>query len=388
MKVIFIAGGSWQKPFVKYLKEKGNFVAVVNPIPTETTSIADLHICADVNDLDKINGAIKELSPSFVTSDQSDISTLIVATLSEKWGLPGNTISVIDKLTNKFSIYQLAKKIGISVPATTIVNQIFDIHNFAQEFGFPIVIKPTDATNSRGFCKINSYKEITEDVLKKSLSFSKSKQVIVQQFIDGFMITLEGVCSGGKHKTIASSRKNNFFKPGINSDVKYPSYLNTNLFNKIVADNDRYVESTGMKFGLTHSEYIVNENLYHLIEIGGRGGGAGIADKIVPWVSGIDTYGILYKSLIGDTIDVKTLSPLQRPAFLKYYREQDVVNCNEEKIKNITSIPGVVDFQYNFIGQQYVKDNNDIRHSMGIYVAESEKEIEQILKNVEKILER
>ena len=386
MKVVFIAGGAWQKPFVKYLKDKGHFVAVVNPVVTETTLLADLHIKSDVNDLDKINNAIDEIKPSFITSDQSDISTLTVARLSEKWNLPGNSVEVIDKLTNKYSIYKLAKDIGVSVPETKLVNNIEDIHEFARLYGFPIAMKPTDATNSRGFRRIDSYQEITESLFQDSLRFSKSKQVIVQKFVYGYMITLEGICSGNQHRTIASSKKNSFLKPGINSDVQYPSCLPNELLDRIIVDNDRYVESAQMKFGLTHSEYIIDGDSYYLIEIGGRGGGAGITDKIVPWVSGIQSYDILYASLLGQVVDVKSLVALQRPALLKYYREEDVLNCTKQKAELIRKIPGVADFQFNFIGQQYVKDANDIRHSMGIYLADSEDEIKEIEQQIQAAL--
>ena len=383
MKIIFIAGGTWQKPFVKYLKDKGHFLAVVNPIVTDTTLLSDYHIKADVSDLKEINKKIKIIKPSFITSDQSDISTLTVAKLSEKWGLPGNKVETINKLTNKYSIYKLAKKIGIPVPETRLVKSVKNIFEFANSHGFPIIIKPTDATNSRGFRKIESYEEITNDIFQSSLKFSKSKQVIVQKFICGNMITLEGICSGKKHKTIASSKKNIYFKPGINSDIQYPSDLPNEFLKSIIADNDKYVESTGMEFGLTHSEYIINNNSHYLIEIGGRGGGAGITDKITPWVSGVQSYDILYDSLIGQTFDVKSLTVTEKPALLKYYQKEDVANCTDEKIERIRNIKGVADFQFDFIGQQYVKDNNDTRHSMGIYLAESEggiKEIESFVK--------
>jgi len=37
-------------------------------------------------------------------------------------------------------------------------------------------------------------------------------------------------------------------------------------------------------------------------------------------------------------------------------------------------------FCHNFVGTQFVKDKNDIRYSMGIFLAEDEKEMSCILK--------
>ena len=68
-KIIFIAGGPWQKPFVQYLKDKGHFIAIVNPVATNTTLLADIHIKCDISDLNTIEKYVKKLNPMFITSD-------------------------------------------------------------------------------------------------------------------------------------------------------------------------------------------------------------------------------------------------------------------------------------------------------------------------------
>lgn len=382
--VLFIAGGIWQLPFVDYLKGRGHFVAVVNPIATHTTSRADLHIKADVNDLEAIERHIPKLNPVFITTDQSDVSTFTAAVLSEKYNLPGNSPSVIDKLSNKYSIYQFATSLGIRVPKTELIHCVEDIKSFVVRHGLPIIIKPVDATMSRGFRKIQSMSEIDTCLYEESKKFSKKGQIVAQVFIDGLMVTLEGVCSGGRHSTIATSAKESYFCPGINTGCRYPSNVPT--ISQVIAINDFYVESAGMQLGLTHSEFIINKDGFWFIEIGGRGGGAGIADKIVPWVSGINPYEVLYNSLMGKIMDVKSLTPTNRPALLKYYREDEVRDCNPHVESIIKNMPGVASFHHNFIGRQYVKDTYDQRHSMGIYLADTNHQLDELVNNVNHIL--
>lgn len=382
--VLFIAGGKWQKPFVRYLKDKGHHVSIVNPIVTETTKLVDVHVVSDVNDIDAIRRHIANIRPVYVTSDQSDISTAIVAQLNQELNLSGSMPDVIEKFTNKYAMYSFCRAHAIPVPDTVLINDVNDILQFGKVVGYPIIIKPTDATMSRGFRKFDSEFDVTKKVLESSLLFSKSKRVIAQKFIDGDMITLEGICSGGRHRTVATSLKDGFFTAGINTGVRYPCNIQDKLLNSIIYENDKYVEASGMKYGLTHSEYILGrESGFYLIEIGARGGGAGIIDKIVPWVSGINPYDILYQSLTGNVIDVKNMSIKTNHALLKYYRKEDVIGCDESVAENIRKIPGVADFQYDFIGQQYVKDINDIRHSMGIYFGETAKDIELVISFVD-----
>lgn len=383
---VVIAGGPWQKPFVKYLKGKGHHVAVVNPIATETTDLADYHIKADVSDLDEINRHLKELKPLFITSDQSDISTMTVARLCKQWGVPGNSPDVVERFTDKFVMHSFGKSIGVPVPNTMLALCPDDVRKFAERNGLPIIIKPADATNSRGFRKLESLSNIDED-FHFSKKFSKSGHVIVQQFIAGkVQVTLDGVCSGGKHRTLATSRKGEYFKPGLTSCVRYPSNLPLPLLNRIIADNDRYVESAGMNFGITHGEYIVDGDDYCLIEIAGRGAGAGITDKITPWVSGIHPYDVLYASLIGEVVDVKSLLLCQRPGILQFYHEDKMVNCDAAKAERIAKIPGVAMFQFDFRSHQFAVDAYNPRHTMGIYLADSEVQLDFIINNIADII--
>jgi biotin carboxylase len=384
-KILFIAGGIWQKTFVQYLKEKNNYVAIVNPVITSTTEICDFHVKCDINNLEEIEKYIKSEKPDLITSDQSDISTSIVSYLSHKFGLPCNEPSVIKRFTDKYEIFKFASSIEVRVPKTKLVKSLEDVLEFNCEF--PIVIKPVDSTMSRGFSKINCPRDINEKLLVHSLKFSKSKTLIAQEFIDGDMVTLEGVCSGSKHKTLAVSRKRkeNYFKSGIVSDVRYPADYEKNFLDKIVFLNDKYIEESGMRFGLTHSEFIVKNGDIYLIESGARGGGAGIASEIVPWVSGVDSYSIFYKSLLGEIIDVKSLKLKQRSALLRYYRKEDV---DEDQAKKIKRLEGCKLFSYNFTGTQYQPDKNDCRYSMAIYLSENDDEMKIIQEKVNAIIKK
>ncbi len=380
MRILFIAGGLWQRAFVQYLKDKGHWLAVVNPVATSTTALADQHIVADINDLVTINGHISAIKPEYITSDQSDVATKIVATLNERWHLPGNTPRVIRRFSDKYAMYEHGCRVSVPVPPTSQVSSVCGVTSFATHYGYPVIVKPVDATMSRGFRKFNRHAEVTEDAIAKSLAFSRSKQLVVQTFVPGDMITLEGVCLHGLHHTLAASIKDGYFAPGINRGVRYPCTIQPAVLHKIITDNDLYCDSAGLRSGFTHAEYIVEGDKYTLIEIGARGGGAGIIDKIVPWVSGIPVYDVRHATMTGGTFEIGPL--LHRPAYLKYYLQEEVAGCTEELAAQIRQLPGVADFQFDFKGKQYVTDVNDVRHTLGIYTAETDAGIEAIVQAV------
>jgi biotin carboxylase len=277
------------------------------------------------------------------------------------------------------------RAINAAVPPTSLVRDMEDIKRFEKNYNYPFIIKPVDSTMSRGFKYLNDSRDVTEEVLEKSRSFSKTNQIIIQTFMPGDMVTLEGVCSGGKHKTLAAGFKKESFKVGITSGVEYPADFDPEMLDYIIKENDRYVESSGLSFGLTHAEYIVAPHAYWLLEIGARGGGAGITDKIVPWVSGVDVYDILHRSLMGEVVDVKALRPLNRHASLRYYERHQPINW-EDNTDKIMEVSGVAEYRHNFLGEQYVSDPYDTRYSMGIYLAEDEKGMEEVMRGLDQAI--
>lgn len=381
MKILFIAGGLWQKAFVSFLKEKGHTVAIVNPVKNATTALADEHLEVSILEHDKLRKFAATFKPDFVTSDQSDIATTIVSILSHELGLPCNPPQTVAKFSDKALMERAARCLRVPTPDTRIVTNMTAVKKFGSDYKYPIIIKPLDATMSRGFRRFDSPADVTTAAVEESLSFSPQRQLVAQNFVDGDMVTVEGICIDGKHHTLATSIKTGWFAPGINSGVSYPSNLPHDVMQLVIGYNDRFCNSSGLKMGFTHAEYIINGPKVTLIEIGARGGGAGIIDKIVPWVSGVNPYELFHGTITGQKVAAPVVKD-PRPAFLKYYKAEDVAGCTEAIAEKIRKCAGVVEFQYDFIGKQYTHDKQDLRHSMGIFVARDDGEMARIVKRV------
>jgi biotin carboxylase len=368
--ILFIAGGPWQLPYIKYLKSKNQTIYVVNPWETQATKICDYHIKCDIAEINLIYDKVKDVGIRFVTSDQSDVSTIVVAKLSKLLDTRANPVEVIEKFSNKWKMVQAAEKY-VPVPKSSL--EIFD--------DFPIISKPVDATNSRGFRKINNSSELR--LINESISFSPSKTVIIQKYVEGDeQITLDGVCNNYKHKTLAVSQKGDYFKPGLTRCVRYPARIPH--LDKIIENRNRFIENSGLEFGLTHGEYIVNTktNEYWFIECAARGAGAGITSSITPWVSGVNPYDILYQSLLGEHVDVRSLKPLQKSAILQFYSKEEVPL---DKTKEIKAMPGVAEFLYDYRKTEFATDSFNCRHTLGIYLAENDAQLDYILNKVQQL---
>lgn len=347
-RALVIAGGAWQVPLIDKLHDKGYHVTVVDPYLTSVgVRIADGHIQKDVREKEAIWDVVKEM-PKFdlVTTDQSDVSVETVAYVGERLGVPSNKEMVVEKFANKYLSRLYAQSVGVPIPAYTAVKTVEEIEAFINKVGAPLIIKPCDAQSSKGIHKIEAgaTKAELEDYLADALQYSFVKTAILEQFVEGVEVTVEGFCANGKHRVMAMSRKTHF-KMGIASTLTYPANLSKKIEDAIIAVDNRYVEQSGMEFGPTHAEYIVNEETgeFWLVEIASRGGGTRISSDIVKWVSGFDVYEALVTCLEGreKEIDVKQVQPLRRSAELHFFDFGDGVIEHVEGVEAVKAMLGV-----------------------------------------------
>lgn len=383
--VVVLAGGVWQYYITSFLVSKGHQVYVVNPVATDTTRLAH-HIALDVKDVDGIVDAIRPLSPLFVCSDQSDVTPMPLARVCQRLNLAGNAPEIIEKYTNKHCMSKYAGSVGVAMPATRVIHSVLDVQDFAKEYGLPVVVKPVDSNSSKGFTKLIDLSQAQEAWDNALLH---SHEAIVQEYISGKQVTLDGFCSGGKHRTFAAANIGfGFRNDSVISSVRYP--CREPVLSKLVAMNDRYVENSGLSFGITHAEYRYNENGEYLLEIAARGGGSGTSSVLVPWATGCSLYELLYRCLLGDVVDLSKLMLQQRLAWLEYFafppgRSHGELEKTQNKVK---TVPCVADFKFNFKLHEPlpVVTTGQQRHALVMLLGDDSADLNVALRRVISIL--
>jgi biotin carboxylase len=304
--ILFLCGGRWQVPWIQFLKNKGHRIILVDPNEnTWCSDYADTFFKSDVKDVEAIWKFIKVNSYpiSCVTSEQTDVSTIPVAILSERLGTPCIPVEVVKKFTDKYLSKKHASTINKNhVPAFTEICSPRQLIEFVNTTGSTCIVKPSDSQSSRGISILQPglSESNAHEKFENALRYGTNDYVIAEEFITGTEITVEGIVLSGKHFILATSRKKHF-RTGIASELAYPLITESQLLNSLTEYHNKVVESTGIPFGITHTEYIIDEKTgsFHLIEMACRGGGSLIPSTIAPWVSNVDIYDLHYRQLLG-----------------------------------------------------------------------------------------
>ncbi|MBR4325861.1 MAG: hypothetical protein IKP73_10090 [Bacteroidales bacterium] len=87
-------------------------------------------------------------------------------------------------------------------------------------------------------------------------------------------------------------------------------HIESELEQQLISVNTTIVTGFGLKFGISHGEYLVEQNTgkIYLVEIAARGGGVFISSDIIPAATGVNANELLVKDALGiydDNIEIR-----------------------------------------------------------------------------------
>ena len=217
---------------------------------------------------------------------------------------------------------------------------------FSNKLKFPVIVKPTDRSGSRGICKLDSTKGL-RDAVYNAISESFEKKALVEEFIDGDEYSVEGISFRGNHKILAITQKYttgapNFIECGHMEPAPLDEQTSQHVHNVIL----HALDSLEIENGASHSEIkISNTGEIRIVEIGGRMGGDCIGSDLVEYSTGIDYVKAVIQVALGEEPDLSSHG-CQIPVGVRYLlTPEDVYQMEQLKrsghfLKMISYFPG------------------------------------------------
>ena len=278
-KVMILGAGNGQIPFINICKEMGCYVicaSVEGDYPG--FKIADKNYYVDTRDKETLLEIARNENIDAITSDQTDVSMPAVAYVSEKLGLKSIGYETSISVSDKYVMRQEAAALGVAVPsfykASTVEEALQNIHKIEM----PAIMKPIDSSGSRGVRKFNNADEL-KSFFDETKQYSKSGEVIIEEFIEGREYLADGLAIDGKFINTDLGIKEYFDKEGMYIS-KMCMFTSASVIDEpselaVLEANKKMAEGLQLKFGITHGEYIVSKKngKAYLVEIAARGGG-------------------------------------------------------------------------------------------------------------------
>ena len=286
---IAIIGASYlQLPLIEKAKDLGYVTHVfawkADDVGEEA---ADFFYPLSITEKQLILDKCKKIGICGICSIASDLATVTVNYIANSLGISGNSLEATLKSTNKYFMRMAFAQNGDPSPKGYLVDSECKLKDLQLEY--PIIIKPTDRSGSRGITKLDDSKGLKE-AFNYALTESFEKKVMIEEYVEGKEYSVECISYNGIHHFLALTEK---FTTGAPNFIEIghfePASVDQFTLDRIIKVIFHALDTLEIKNSASHSEIKINRNgEIKIIEIGGRMGGDCIGSDLVQYSTGID----------------------------------------------------------------------------------------------------
>jgi biotin carboxylase len=270
----------------------------------------NLDLPLDYRDLVRSTAAVVDFArrvPVAAIVGVDDSGTLLAARASQSLGLPHNAPEAAEAARNKHRTRCLFAAAGVPSPAFKLWGVGDDPAVVAAATRFPCVVKPTMLSGSRGVMRADDPVELAARFsrLRAILANERCDEVLVEDYVPGVEVALEGLLDGGRLRTLALFDKPDPLEGPFFEETLYvmPSRLPSEAQAAITAAATAAAAALGLREGPIHAELRWNERGAFLIEVAARSIG-GLCSRTLRFGTDMALEELILRHALGEPIDV------------------------------------------------------------------------------------
>ena len=335
MKIAIIGANEFQNKLIIKAKEMGIethvFAWEEGAVGKENS---DFFYPISIIEKEKILEICKKIKIDGICSIASDLAMHTVNFVANELDLKGNSLECTELTTNKYKMRERLSKFNLPCPKYILVNNIEKVN--LEDLSFPLIVKPTDRSGSRGIYKVNNESEL-ETAIKSALEESFSKEILIEEYILGDEYSVESISEKGIHKVLQITKKYTTGAPNfIERGHTEPVEIDDELYKKIEQIILKSLDVLEVSNGASHSEIKILENDIKIVEIGARMGGDFIGSDLVKISTGIDYLELviniaLNRENVITNIAKKNTNKIAVVKFIFNVNDKDTINRVDSK---------------------------------------------------------
>ncbi|GAB3975720.1 hypothetical protein GCM10029978_060580 [Actinoallomurus acanthiterrae] len=221
----------------------------------------------------------------------SESAVITVAAVAEALGLPGIGVDAAVRSRNKYLMRQAYEKAGVPIPSYRLVPELSDALRAAEDFGYPVILKPTLGAGSHFVFRVDTPEEMAEHFAQaaegiKEMFWVNSEAdgvdlgpngLLVESFLDGKEYLMEAVA--WDDEVYLGSVVDRITPEGgtFDDDVHHaPTSLGPEDVAKVQRAVRAAARAQGLRRSVMHAEVRFHEGEPYLLEIAARVGGGGL----------------------------------------------------------------------------------------------------------------
>ena len=269
------------QPFLEAARRLGIEVIKVVDMPETLAEFWDYRFGVNFADPERATQTIVEFAaaqPFEAIVSVDDSAGLLAARASAALGLPHNSVEAAEAARNKHIMRTLLKQGGVRVPGFKLFSTEDDARDVVAQVDYPCVVKPLMLAGSQGVIRADDPDQFVAAVdrlarLLNSLDPAPApKPYLVEDFIPGFEVALEGLLDHGRLNALALFDKPDPLDGPFFEETIYvtPSRLPAEVQAAIFQCASDAAAALGLREGPMHAELRVNDAGPWIVEVAGR----------------------------------------------------------------------------------------------------------------------
>ena len=310
-KAIVLGGTNPHIALIENLQERGYYTVLVDYYESPpAVKVADEHIRESTLDFVKVIEIAKKLDAKLVISACIDQANVTACYVAEKLGLPAPySYETALNVSNKGLMKKGMLENGIPTSKYIFVNSIVELGN--TELTFPVVVKPSDSTGSKGVRKASNQLELNEYLIH-AIEISRTNEAIIEEFKDGIEVQSDFFVKEKVASLIMMRKK--FKMVSNNGSVlqSFGSVIPVDISQKAQENMLRIADRITQAFNLEDTslffQSIVTGDDVNVIELASRVGG-GLSYRIIKVITGFDILDATVDSFLGLPVEIDYQHP-------------------------------------------------------------------------------
>ena len=273
-KIAILGGTQISCEIVKAAKKLGMHTTVIDYYPSSLSpakQISDEQALISVADVKEVASYIQDNSIDGVITGYTDSILAWYADICELAQLPSyGTRRQFEIFTDKNKWKQLCHAFG--VPTSRDYNGE-ELLEDPYQASYPLMVKPADGSGSKGVFVVESPNEF-QDLYNKSLSFSKNKKVLVEDYLLGPEVTVFWLFINGRYEVFLLGNRhvkhNQEDTLPLPAGYTFPASVLPRYLDEVAPNVRRMLASQGIHDGMMFMQCVVCDGLPFVYDIGFR----------------------------------------------------------------------------------------------------------------------
>jgi biotin carboxylase len=301
-KIMVLGAGIYQVPLIKKIKDMGYQVLVVSPLGAYPgIGIADVFIESDTRDKERVLSAAKKYNIDAILTTGTDVAVPTIGYVIDELKLIGTGLLAATKSMDKALMKKCFVEHGVNTARFEIVESFEQLVEIARVIGYPVMVKATDSSGSRGITKVLRESELLS-AYNSALDVTKSDKIIIEEFLEGIEIGAQAVVI--KNDVVeVFLHDDEITTPPISVPIGHamPLRLDSVILNDIQLLVKAAVKAIGIENTISNIDIIIVDNKPYVIEIAARMGATCLAENISIY-TGYNIYEFIIELALGNNI--------------------------------------------------------------------------------------